>query len=113
MSDDGIRGVLLAIEALSARTDGLAARVDDGFALAGSRLDRLTHAVEEVEGKVDRLRDDMADVKNRLAGNEIAVGALATSIGGLLGTRGEANQRMDRLDARLALVEKRLELRDR
>ena len=119
MSDEA-RSILPAIEALSDRMDGLgtrfdrlSARVDEGFALAGSRLDRLTHAVEELEGKADRLRDDMAGVKNRLAGNEIAVGALATGIGGLLGIRGGANQRMDRPDARLALIEKRLDLRDR
>ncbi len=46
-------------------------------------------------------------------GLEIANGALTTTIGGLLGTRGDANGRMHRPGARLALIDERLDLRGR
>ena len=75
----------------------------------GQVLDYLREQFARVNGKLDRLSGDMAEIKQRLTTVEIQVGNLA-------GTEGshyaQVMLRMDRLDARVERIEQRLDLVD-
>ncbi|MDH6269652.1 chromosome segregation ATPase [Rhizobium sp. SG_E_25_P2] len=58
-----------------------------------------------IRGKVERLADDMSEVKTRIGLLEYQVGGLTAQNAGLSG-------RLDRLDERLGRIEKRLDLVD-
>ena len=62
-------------------------------------LEHLRH----IRGKVDRLSDDMVEVKRRLSNIEIAQGHLQSQMGQL-------NQRMDGIDVRVDRIEQRLDM---
>lgn len=70
-----------------------------------SRISRVEVKVDRTEIKVDRLHDDMHDVKVRLSGVE-------TTVGSWISTTAAQSSRGDRFEMRLALIERRLELRD-
>ena len=84
----------------------------DEVASQGEKLDRLDGRVRllaaltnSVEIKVDRAHADMHDVKMHLTGLDASVASFATTF------HAQSN-RTDRLDVQLAMVEKRLEIRD-
>jgi hypothetical protein len=75
----------------------------------GEVLDFLREQFGRVHARFDRLAGDVTEIKQRLTTLEIQVGNLA-------GTEGshyaQVMLRMDRLDARLERVERRLDLVD-
>lgn len=108
MSNEGESKILGMLTHLTAQVTGLR----DDVALQGEKLDHLDGRVKllaaltnSVEIKVDRVHADMHDVKMRLTGLDASVASFAA-------TFHAQNSRTDRLDVQLALVEKRLELRD-
>jgi len=115
MSGEGeskILGMLthLTAEATTLRSEVTALR--DDVALQGVKLDHLDGRVKllaaltnSVEIKVDRTHADMHDVKMRLTGLDASVASFAA-------TFHAQSSCTDRLNVQLALVEKRLELRD-
>ena len=56
-----------------------------------------------LDDKLDRLREDMADLKPRATAVEVQLGQLTASVG-------RTNQRIDRVDARLDRIERCLDL---
>ena len=95
MSDEFQSQVLSALQALQGRF----ADLQEGFAGQRAILDR-------VEGKVDKLVRDMDSVRPRVSAIELS------SAQGLVATA-TLHSRMDEHETRLALVERRLELRDK
>ena len=71
----------------------------------GEKVDRLAAIVDRVETKTDRLTADMEDVKVRLY-------AVETGVVGNMSTVVSQSHRLDSLDLRVKLIEKRPELRD-
>ena len=82
-----------------AELQGRFAGLQEGFAGQRAILDR-------VEGKVDKLVRDMDSVRPRVSAMELS------SAQGLVATA-TLHSRMDEHETRLALVERRLELRDK
>ena len=82
-----------------AELQGRFANLQEGFAGQRATLDR-------VEGKVDKLVRDMDSVRPRVSAMELS------SAQGLVATA-TLHSRMDEHETRLALVERRLELRDK
>ncbi len=66
---------------------------------------RVDAKVDRLDVRVDRLHDDMMDVKVRLT-------QIDATIGNWAGTIAIQSGRQDRFEARIELIEKRLELRD-
>jgi hypothetical protein len=64
-------------------------------------LEHLRH----IRGRVDQIADDLGTVKLRLS-------SLESQVAGLHADNAIAHQRMDRMDARLERIERRLELRE-
>ena len=95
MSDEFQSQVLSALKELQGRF----ADLQEGFAGQRAILDR-------VEGKVDKLVRDMDSVRPRVSAMELS------SAQGLVATA-TLHSRMDEHETRLALVERRLELRDK
>jgi predicted nuclease with TOPRIM domain len=98
MSDEPILSALARLEAGQADMADRLGRLEAG-------QQKLTHVIERAEVKVDRLTDDMTDVKGRLSSVEQAVVSWGGSVAG-------QSLRIDRLEIRLSLVERRLEIRD-
>ena len=71
----------------------------------GEKVDRLAAIVDRVEEKTDRLVAEMEDVKVRLYAVESAVVGNVTTVV-------SQSHRLDSLDLRMKLIERRLELRD-
>lgn len=69
------------------------------------KVERLTAVVDRVEDTTDRLVTKMEDVKVRLYAVESAVVGNVTTVA-------SQSHRLDSLDLRMKLIEKRLELRD-
>ena len=78
---------------------------DDSTRMILNAIATLTGKVERIEIKVDRLGADMQDVKFRLQGLETSFAAWMPSL---------INQahRLDALDARVSLIERRLDIRE-
>lgn len=64
-------------------------------------LEHLRH----IRGRVDQIAEDLGTVKLRLS-------SLESQVAGLHGDNAIAHQRMDRMDARLERIERRLELHE-
>jgi septation ring formation regulator EzrA len=64
-------------------------------------LEHLRH----IRGRVDQIVDDLGTIKLRLS-------SLESQVAGLHADNAIAHQRMDRMDARLERIERRLELRE-
>jgi outer membrane murein-binding lipoprotein Lpp len=90
--------ILAALARLEAGQKALAGRVDHLQVDVRDRFDRL-------EGKVDKLAADLAHLGPR-------VSQMETDFGGQYVRSGTANNRLDALDVRVGLIERRLELRD-
>jgi chromosome segregation ATPase len=80
-------------------------RVQNAVLEQKQRIDWFVHISERMETKMDRLHDDMEDVKERLS-------ILDTSFGTWAQMVSNQNNRLARFDTRLVFVEKRLDLRD-
>ncbi len=65
----------------------------------------VVEMLRRIRGSVERIEQDMADVKVRLSSLEALQGRHLISFAGL-------NSRMDRFDERFARIERRLELVD-
>jgi hypothetical protein len=87
MSDDSTRMILNSIATLT------------------GPIATLTGKVERIEIKVDRLSADMQDVKLRLHGIETSFAAWTPSLI-------NQAQRLDALDVRVSLIERRLDIRE-
>jgi len=66
-------------------------------------LDYLREQFSRVNGKLDRISDDVANLKVRMSGIEAEVGYVRIALA-------ELNSRMDRTDRRLDRIESRLDL---
>ncbi len=64
-------------------------------------LEHLRH----IRGKIDRIADDVADLKVRMGSTESHISLLHADLVGL-------GNRMDRLDSRVDRIENRLDLRE-
>lgn len=107
-----LRGDVAGLRSEMTGLRGEVTELRDGVALQGEKLSQLDGRVKliaalnnSVEIKVDRVHADMHDVKMRLTGLDSSVASFAA-------TFHAQSSRTDRLDVQLALVEKRLELRD-
>jgi hypothetical protein len=72
------------------------------------QVDIASHTLEllrRMNGKLDSIGLEMADLKLRLSANEDHLQGLVTSVAGL-------THRMDRVEGRLDRIERRLDLRD-
>ncbi|WP_066476321.1 MULTISPECIES: hypothetical protein [unclassified Sphingomonas] len=58
-----------------------------------------------LNGRLDRIESDLGDIKLRVTASEEHMASMMMSIAGI-------NSRMDKMDARLARVERRLDLTD-
>jgi predicted nucleic acid-binding Zn-ribbon protein len=66
--------------------------------------DNLIHAMlRRIDTKLDRLIDDVADLKSRMTGVELELGRLSVRVA-------ETNARIDRIEVRLDRIERRLDL---
>ncbi len=101
MSDDMLDRILVEAQENRAETRRLGGRMDH----LDSILVRLVATVDRVEGKTDRLVAEMEDVKVRLHAAELAMVGNFTMVV-------SQNHRLDSLDFRMKLIERRLELRD-
>lgn len=61
--------------------------------------------MRRLDERLDRLESDIGDIKLRVSATEEHLASMMMSIAG-------ANSRMDKIDARLARVERRLDLTD-
>jgi len=61
--------------------------------------------LRRIDQRLDRLEGDMSDIKLRMTATEEHLGSIMMSVAGL-------NARMDKIDTRLARVERRLDLTD-
>ena len=108
MSDDILNRILAEVQENRAETR----RLGEETRRLGGRMDhlesitvRLVATVDRVEGKTDRLVGEMEDVRVRLHAVESAVvGSFTTGV--------SQSHRLDSLDLRMKLIERRLELRD-
>jgi hypothetical protein len=71
----------------------------------GQVLDYLREQFARVNVKLDRLTEDVTNLKVRATGMEAEMGYVRIGLA-------EVNSRLDRLDARVALIERRLDLTD-
>ncbi len=78
---------------------------DDSTRMILNAISMLTGKVDRVELKMDRLSADMQDVKLRLHG-------LATSFAAWMPSLVNQAHRLDALDARVSLIERRLDIRE-
>ena len=113
MADDTNKAVIAALARLEARVDERFDRMNGHFDKIDTSLDaieneqrRVTRMIERIESKVDRVVDDMADLKVA----RYALDAVSAHKGVIAATQGG---QIARLDNRVALIERRLELRDR
>ena len=92
------------------------ARLEAGQEALANRIDRMQHEqsimrtetrdrFDRLEGKVDRLAADVAHMGPRLSQME-------TDFGGQYVRAATANTRLDALDTRISLIERRLDVRD-
>jgi chromosome segregation ATPase len=109
---DKMDGRFDAMDARFDKMDGRFDAMDGRFNATDERLDRMEgtinatyRRVERMEIKVDRTADDMADVKVGLIALE-QINAAKTVVSAT-----QSNQ-IARLDSRVSLIERRLELRD-
>ncbi len=65
-----------------------------------------------LDGKMDRLGEDMRDVKQRLTAVEERLAGVEKSVAMVHGDFAGQSRRIDRLESRLERIEQRLELRD-
>jgi septal ring factor EnvC (AmiA/AmiB activator) len=65
---------------------------------SGQVNDLTMVVLRNIQGQLARIEDDIAEVKDRLSAIEMA--------------NATTHQRLDRLEARLMLIEKRLDIRD-
>ncbi len=65
-----------------------------------------------LDTKMDRLADDVREVRERLTSVELGLAGVRRDIGGLAGSDARIQVRIDRLDGRLERIEKRLDLID-
>ena len=66
--------------------------------------DNVTHILlRRIDTKMDRLIDDVADLKSRMTGVELELGRLSVRVA-------ETNARIDRIEVRLDRIERRLDL---
>ena len=93
MSDESIRGVLLAIEALSAR-------VDEGFAAQAKVLAHL-------DEQVDNIHEDLREIRERPPSLEHSTGNLLIAGGHDQAADAARNRRVDRLEERIRELERR------
>jgi chromosome segregation ATPase len=100
--EERIGGLEAGQSSMEARQSSLEA----GQSSLSQAVERMNHVSERMELKLDRLSDDMADVKVGLNAME-TISANKSVIAAT-----QAGQ-INRLETRLALVERRLEIRDR
>ena len=88
------------------------ARLEAGLEALANRMDRVQHeqqrqggVLDRTEGKLDVLAADMLQMKPR-------VSALESDFAGHYARTATTNNRLDALDVRIGLIERRLELRD-
>ncbi len=65
--------------------------------------------LRRLDAKIDRLTDDVADVKHRLTAVEIALGSLAATEASHYAN---SSLRSDKFDERLDRIERRLDIRE-
>ncbi len=65
-----------------------------------------------LDTKMDRLADDVREVRERLTSVELGLAGVRRDIGGLAESDARIQVRIDRLDGRLERIEKRLDLID-
>jgi predicted nucleic acid-binding Zn-ribbon protein len=61
--------------------------------------------LKRIQQQLDRMENDIHDLKVRMTNVDMHMGTMMSSIGGL-------NQRMDRMDDRVARIEPRLDIAD-
>jgi predicted nucleic acid-binding Zn-ribbon protein len=66
-------------------------------------LDYLREQFARLHTKMDRIIDDVADLKSRMTGVELELGRLSVRVA-------ETNARIDRIEVRLDRIERRLDL---
>lgn len=74
--------------------------------MADENLENLTLVLlRRLDQRFDRLENDIGDIKLRVTATEEHLASIMMSVAGL-------NSRMDKIDARLSRVERRLDLTD-
>ncbi|WP_375399090.1 hypothetical protein [uncultured Sphingomonas sp.] len=74
--------------------------------MAEDNIENLTLLfMRRLDQRLDRLENDIGDIKLRVTATEEHLASIMMSVAGL-------NSRMDKVDARLARVERRLDLTD-
>ncbi len=68
--------------------------------------------LRRLDTKMDRLADDVRDVRERLTSVALGLAGVRLDIGGLAESDARMQVRIDRLDGRLERIEKRLDLID-
>ena len=66
--------------------------------------------LRRLDEKLDRVIDDVQDLKHRMTAMEKTVAALYGEIAGIRGDYAGLQHRMDRMDARLDRIERRFDL---
>jgi len=116
LSDDTILAALTRLETgqaiLHSHLVGRMDRFEAGLEALADRLDRLAHeqqrqgaVLDRTESKVDKLAAEVSHLGPR-------VSALESDFAGHYTRSATASNRIDALDVRLSLIERRLEVRD-
>ena len=101
MSDDILNRILAEVQENRAETRRLGERVDHLEVV----VTRLVAVMDRAEGRTDRLAAKVDEVKMRVQASALpVVGNLTTGV--------SQSHRLDSLDLRMKLIERRLELRD-
>jgi hypothetical protein len=66
--------------------------------------------LRKIDGKLDRLVEDVADLKRRSTSLELTVADMGRQVASIHGDFAGQSMRIDRLEARLERIERRLEL---
>jgi archaellum component FlaC len=68
--------------------------------------------LRRIDAKIDRVIDDVADLKLRMTSVERQIGEIRLELAGTRVDMSSMSARMDRMDARLERIERRLDLVD-
>ena len=68
--------------------------------------------LRRIDAKLDRVIDDVQDLKHRVTSLELSTARLSSDIGGLRADYAGLQVRVDRIETRLERIERRLDLQD-